>query len=265
MTRSTRLLFGALACMALPWVAGAQNPQPAAPHEAHPDGGTAQRTESAAGADCPGRPDTGGDGRCQHEQQTVAESGHAAAAGGRSGHQRSGTIAIAGDHAGHSAPRHARRRPEDCAQVTLLPLAAERLAHLRHLRVGQFRKYRQAQHLFERRSPSHGSPTAQAPRVRDTPAAGAPGSGSGCRCRCPPRATAPAAPHAPSCGAHKGGTRGRRRHAAPAVSAMSHPAPHRTRRRSPAVARSAHRDGAASRAGSRPAFRRAGCSRRPHR
>ena len=40
-----------------------------------PNGGAAQRTESAAGADCPGRPDTGGDGRYQHEQQTVAEQG----------------------------------------------------------------------------------------------------------------------------------------------------------------------------------------------
>jgi hypothetical protein len=36
MTRRTRLLFGFLACMTLPWIAGAQNPQPAAPHEAHP-------------------------------------------------------------------------------------------------------------------------------------------------------------------------------------------------------------------------------------
>ena len=36
MTRSTRLLSGFLACMALPCVAGAQNPQPTAPNEAHP-------------------------------------------------------------------------------------------------------------------------------------------------------------------------------------------------------------------------------------
>ena len=36
MTRPTRLLFGLLASMALPCVAGAQNPQPAPPQEAHP-------------------------------------------------------------------------------------------------------------------------------------------------------------------------------------------------------------------------------------
>jgi hypothetical protein len=36
MTRSTRLLFGILACTTLPLVAHAQNPQPAAPQEAHP-------------------------------------------------------------------------------------------------------------------------------------------------------------------------------------------------------------------------------------
>jgi len=36
MTTSTRLLFGVLACMTLPCAAGAQNPQPAAPHEATP-------------------------------------------------------------------------------------------------------------------------------------------------------------------------------------------------------------------------------------
>jgi hypothetical protein len=36
MTRSTALLFGVLACMTLPCVAGAQNPQPAAPQDAHP-------------------------------------------------------------------------------------------------------------------------------------------------------------------------------------------------------------------------------------
>ena len=252
--------------MTLPCVAGAQNPQPAAPHEAHPTGGTAQRTAIRRRSRLP-RPTAtpGATGDTTLSEQAVAAAGDAAAAGGRSGHQRSGAAAVAGHHAGHPATRHARRRPEGRAQVTALPLAAERLAHLRHLRVGQFRIYRQAQHLFAPRSPSHGSPRAQAPRVRDTPAADAPGSGSECRCRCRPRATAPAARHAPACAAHTGGTRGRRRHAAPVVPAMCHPAPHRTRRRSPAAARSAHRDGAASRAGSRPAFRRAGCSRRPHR
>jgi hypothetical protein len=36
MTITTSLLFGLLACIALPCVAGAQNPQPAPPHETHP-------------------------------------------------------------------------------------------------------------------------------------------------------------------------------------------------------------------------------------
>ena len=35
MTRATSLLFVLLACMALPCAAGAQNPQPAPPHEEH--------------------------------------------------------------------------------------------------------------------------------------------------------------------------------------------------------------------------------------
>ena len=36
MRRRSRLLFGLLISMALPCLAGAQNPQPAAPHEEHP-------------------------------------------------------------------------------------------------------------------------------------------------------------------------------------------------------------------------------------
>ena len=36
MKRQTSLLFGFLACIALPSVAGAQNPQPAPPHETPP-------------------------------------------------------------------------------------------------------------------------------------------------------------------------------------------------------------------------------------
>jgi hypothetical protein len=36
MMRQTRLLFGLLAGVALPWAAYAQNPQPAAPHETSP-------------------------------------------------------------------------------------------------------------------------------------------------------------------------------------------------------------------------------------
>jgi hypothetical protein len=36
MMRRTRLLFGLLAGVALPWAAFAQNPQPAAPHETPP-------------------------------------------------------------------------------------------------------------------------------------------------------------------------------------------------------------------------------------
>ena len=36
MTRATSLLFGLLALTALPCAAGAQNPQPAPPHEEHP-------------------------------------------------------------------------------------------------------------------------------------------------------------------------------------------------------------------------------------
>ena len=34
--RQTRLLFGLLACVTMPCVAGAQNPQPAPPQETHP-------------------------------------------------------------------------------------------------------------------------------------------------------------------------------------------------------------------------------------
>ena len=36
MMRRTRLLLGALSCLALPCIAGAQNPQPAPPQETHP-------------------------------------------------------------------------------------------------------------------------------------------------------------------------------------------------------------------------------------
>ena len=72
MTRPTRLLFGLLAGMALPWVAFAQNPQPAAPHETHPSvappNAPSPPPEKIAPADRTPR------GR-QSEQQAVAQQG----------------------------------------------------------------------------------------------------------------------------------------------------------------------------------------------
>ena len=59
----------------------------------HPTVAPPNAPQSAAGADCPGRPDTGGDGRYQHERADCREVRDAAATGGRSGHQRSGAVA----------------------------------------------------------------------------------------------------------------------------------------------------------------------------
>ena len=110
--------------------AGAQNPQPAPPQEAIRPVAPPNASQSAAGADRPGRPRGRARGQPTLSDKLSRQQGTLQPPSVDPGYPGAHT-ALAGHHAGDSAARHAGRRSEGRAEVIRPP---QRLAHPCNLR-----------------------------------------------------------------------------------------------------------------------------------